>query len=332
MNLYRKKIFIAICLGVFCVFGCLTSVKALTISPPLIDSEANPGSIIQGTIKLTNDTPEKAQLFSSIYRFEAKGEKGEPQIIEEGEKIGLVKWIDITPGPVDLSPGETRQIPFTINVPKDAEPGGHYAAIFWGTSPPEIEGTETPVVAIKYKVGTLVLLAVSGEIKEEGRVIEFNTTGRLFSHLPVEFFVRFQDTGTIHLIPQGEINIKNIFDREIAKVLVNEKGGSVLPNSIRRFEAVWSKKGAPTLSTGGFFSGLKNEWNNFAFGRYRADLNLMYGYESTKMLSAALAFWVIPWRISITVIVILAILILITRAGVRKYNQRIIRKYKEKEK
>jgi len=332
MNLYSKKILVIVSLVVFGIFGYLTSVKALTISPPLIDNEANPGSIIQGTIKLTNDTPEKAQFFSSINRFEAKGEKGEPQIItEEDERIGLVAWIDITLGPIDLSPGETRQIPFTINVPQDAEPGGHYAAIFWGTSPPEVGG-EAIAVAIKYKVGTLVLLAVSGEVIEEGQIIEFDTTGKkIFSHLPIEFFVRFQNTGTIHLIPQGEISIKNIFGRELGKVLVNEKGGSVLPDSIRRFEAVWSKKGAPALSTKGFFSELKNEWNNFAFGRYKANLDLMYGYMDTKIISTALTFWVIPWRISITTIVILVILVLIARVGIKKYNQWIIRKYRKKE-
>ena len=332
MNLYSKKVWFILLLVIFGIFSCLTSVKALTIAPPLMDIEANPGSIIQGTIKLTNDTSEKAQFFSSINRFEAKGEKGEPQFItEEAERIGLINWIDITPGPVELSPGESREIPFAINVPQNAEPGGHYAAIFWSTSPPKIRG-EGSTVAIKYKVGTLVLLKVSGKIVEEGRVIEFNTAGkRIFSHLPIEFFVRFQNAGTIHLIPQGEINIKNIFGRKAGKVLVNEKGGSVLPDSIRRFEAVWSKKGASMPSRKGFFSGLKNEWNNFALGRYRAELNLMYGYESSKMLSTALVFWVIPWRISIVIIVALVILILIARIAIKKYNQWIIKKYRQKE-
>jgi len=98
MNLYSKKVGFILLLVIFGIFGCLASAKALTIAPPLMDIEANPGSIIQGTIKLTNDTPEKAQFFSSINRFEAKGEKGEPQFItEEAERIGLINWIDITP-------------------------------------------------------------------------------------------------------------------------------------------------------------------------------------------------------------------------------------------
>lgn len=330
MNLHLKKILTVALLVVVGALGYLNSVQALTISPPLIDSEANPGSIIQGTIKLTNDTSETAQFFSSINRFEAKGEQGEPQIItEEDERIGLVNWIDITPGPVELSPGQTRHIPLSINIPKDAEPGGHYAVIFWGTKSPEIEDSET-AIGIESKVGVLVLLTVGGEIVENGRILEFDTVGskHLFSHLPIGFYLRFQNDGTIHIVPQGEIHIKDIFGREVDKRLINEKGGSVLPSSVRRFETTWNKQNVPAFSSAeGFFSKLKREWNNFALGRYTANLDLMYGYGGSNMVSTNSVFWVVPWRIIVITIILFAILALILRTGIKRYNRWIIKRH-----
>ena len=40
---------------------------------------------------------------------------------------------------ITIQPGEKKEIPFTITVPKDAEPGGQYGAIFF--TPPATTGS-----------------------------------------------------------------------------------------------------------------------------------------------------------------------------------------------
>lgn len=50
-------------------------------------------------------------------------------------------------------------------MPENADPGGHYAAIFLSSLPPTKEGEKT--IGVASKIGALVLLRVEGDIREE---------------------------------------------------------------------------------------------------------------------------------------------------------------------
>jgi len=304
--------------------------SALTISPSRLEFSANPGQRVEDIIRVFNETKDTIDIFTSAANFTAKiGETGEPEFLIPGEKEeGLATWIDIEEGPITLLPNEQKIIPFTVNVPLAADPGGHYAAIFFSPSPPEGEGG---VVGVIGKLGALVLLRVSGDIKEEGRLTEFSLKDneKIYNHLPVDFGIRFENTGTVHLKPQGDILIKNIFGGESAIVEVNKPkigtGGNVLPDSIRRFEASWIKKEIGESEPTGFLEKLKAEKDNFAFGRYKADLVLDYGTQGKKS-QATLTFWVIPWRLTLLTIIGLLILIFLLIIGIKRYNRWIIKK------
>jgi len=307
-----------------------TSSLALTISPPRLEFNVNPGQRVEDIIKIFNETKDPLNIFTSAANFVAKpGETGEPEFLfpKDGEE-GLAAWIDIEKGPITILPNEQKIIPFTVRVPPTADPGGHYAAIFFSPSPPPGEGG---VVGVIGKLGALVLFRVSGDIKEEGGLTEFSLKDnkKAYNHLPVDFVIRFENTGTVHLKPQGDIFIKNIFGRESAIVEVNKPkigtGGNVLPNSIRRFEASWDKKEIRESEPTGFLEKLKTEIDNFAFGRYRADLILDYGTLGKKS-QATLIFWVIPWRLTVLTIIGLLILIFLLIISIKRYNRWIIKK------
>ena len=69
-----------------------------------------------------------------------------------------------------------------------------------------------------------------------------------------------------------------------------------------------------------------NEWNNFAFGYYSAELNATYGAGNT-LVTAHTSFWVFPWMVSLVGLIVLIIIVLILRVLVINYNKSIIRKY-----
>lgn len=279
--------------------------QALTISPLRIELSTNRGQEVEDVVKIFNETAQPLTLFVSTANFAAKGEGGEPYFISlpEGEE-DLANWIEIEKGPITISSLEQKVIPFKVKVPSWAPPGGHFAAIFFSTTAPEMKGGTG--VGIIGKIGALVLLRVSGDFKEEGRLVEFslNDGKEFYEHLPVDFLIRFENTGTIHLKPMGDITIKNLLGGTAAIIEVNKiKAGNVLPESIRRFEASWKE--------------------DFAFGRYRADLVLDYGSQNNKAY-AALSFWVIPWRPTLIVIVIIAILLTFAYVGLKRYNRWIV--------
>lgn len=319
-------------IGFFLAVGAILlpqGAQALTVSPVRVELAADPGGTVKDVILLINEQEGTRTFYSSLENFEARGETGTPTFVESTE--GLATWIETT-SQVTLEQGERKEVPYTIAVPQDADPGGHFAAIFWSTSPPRAEGEGG--VSIGAKLGVLILLRVSGEIEEGGRLLEFSAQDKqsFFSSLPITLTYRFQNGGGDRVKPEGEITIKNIFGRISAVLPANESEGNVLPQSIRKFQVTWEKQKdekkeseGKEQATGGFFAGLKKEWNNFAFGRYTAHLDIAYGAEGDTA-QASTSFFVIPWRILTVVIVFLAVLLFLLSLGVKRYNRWIITK------
>jgi hypothetical protein len=160
-------------------------------------------------------------------------------------------------------------------------------------------------------VGELVLLHVSGKIKEDLSLIEFYTsqTGarhNFFETGPISFTERVRNNGSLHEKPIGSVEVHDLFGRKIVSLPINEPPHNVLPASIRRFDQQWGSK--------------------WLLGPYSATATLHYG--SGQTLVGAVVFWVIPWRLILIVLLLLVVLIWLVRQSVRRYNRRVIERAK----
>lgn len=318
-----KKIFILTILSILSLgFFPLEKVQALTVGPPKFEFSADPGDVLTGYINMRNETDSTETWYSSFETFTVRGEYGEP--VFSGKREGAATWIKTDPSQVTLGPGERTTIPFTINVPKDADPGGHYVAIFLGTVPPEAGGTGVSVVS---HMVILVILDVSGKVVVSGEVLNFQADKKVFNYLPASFIFKLKNTGTVHLKPQGDITIKNMFGKTTEILAVNQTGYNVLPNSEREFSVNWEPK--DIIEKEGFWAGFLKERIDLKFGYYKALLNLEFGPEGKKETAqASLGFWILPWRILLLSILILAVILLVATKGIQKYNRWIIAKAK----
>lgn len=295
----------------------------MTLSPLIIEVDLEPGDSRQEIITLYNETGEDLYLQGFISSFRPKGERGEAEIISDFEGAARF-WLALPISSVFLKPGEAINLPLEINVPPTAAVGGYYLAVIWqGTAGP---ATGQTTVGLSGQVGTLVLIRVTGELSENLIIKDFSLfqEGRIFHSLPVGFSARLENQGNIHLKPGGYIIIKNIFGRLSAILPFNQIGGNILPQSIRRFEDFWSRSGNyQTTGSAGFFVNLKNEWRQFALGRFSAQLVVEYGQPPKQTSSEKIFFWVWPWRMA-TLFLILVILIMLFwfrhQAGRRKEN------------
>lgn len=330
---FTKKRFqsvILIATGIF-LFATPLSVAAITISPPRLELTADPGRSVQSKFEVTNESQNDTVYYTQVENFEAGDESGNPQFVPARE--GLATWIDVQ-GQITVRAGETRTIPFTVNVPRSAEPGGYFASIFVRTTPPPQNGGE---VSIGARLGTLILFRVNGEIKEGVNILEFSTKDkqRFFTSLPVEFYYRFQNTGADRVKPEGNIVVKNLIGLTAKNLTANRQEGSVLPRSIRRFESAWINAGggeenpSATVSaqtSGGFLSSAEDQFRNFAFGYYTAQLDIRYG-ENNNTANAKYSFFIVPWQLLSIVILGLLIILIILRFLLRIYTRRIIRQH-----
>ena len=302
---------------------------ALTLIPPMLEFGVEPGGEITSKIRVLNETVETTTFYTSTANFNAKDEFGNPNFLFE-EKSGLADWIEINPGPIVLLPGERQDILFTVRVPNDADPGGHYAGIFFGSNLPQLTGEGEGQVGIVSKLGMLLLLRVSGDITIKSAIQEFHILNdqRFFTRLPVQFWYRLYNSGNLHVRPEGAVEIKNLLGITNAKITANPVEGAVLPDSIRRFETVWKKSEPPKIEYKNlfqnFFSQALGEYKNFAFGRYTAALKLSNVPDSQMV--EKISFWVFPWRFLLISIIVLAIVILLIINIISRYNRWIIKR------
>ncbi len=304
-------------------------VKALTLVPPSLEYDVNPGQIVSGKIKLYNEGTAPTTVFASAANFTAKGEDGTPNFQFSDTPTDLTAWMALPKGGITLNAGDRLEVPFTITVPADADPGGHYASVFFGTDP-SIKPEGGGQVNIRSLIGTLVILRVSGEVNESAIISEVGVEGghATLSRLPATLFARIQNTGNVHVRPEGTVTIRNLFGGESAHLTFNDVNGAVLPRSTRRFDVMWSRISGNDSERGGFFSEIGAEWRNFALGPYTATLTLSYG-ESSKPLSETIKFTVFPWRLLLIEFLALALLVFLIVFGIRRYNAAIIRRAKD---
>lgn len=298
------------------------SAKALTLVPPSLEFATQPGQKIDTMVKVYNETTEAINVVASTAPFVAKDETGVPDFNFTDPVADLASWITLPAGPIGIQPGERVEIPVKVVIPSDAPPGGHYAGIFFETVPTE----ETPgQVKLKQKLGTLLILRIEGQIRELAAIASFTVkNGATVTRLPTTFDLRIQNSGNVHIRPQGKITIKNLFGGETETLSLNDTNGAVLPNSIRMFDASW-KKTSDSDTRLGFFGELKQQWSNFAIGPYTATANLTYGTNGQSLVATA-KVTVIPWQLLLVELLVLVIVILAVVYGVRAYNRAIIRR------
>lgn len=165
--------------------------SALTLVPPSLEFGAQPGQTLKTAIKLYNETNTPVTLYTSFANFTAQDEAGTPNFDFKNTSEGLASWITTDPAQLTLQPGDRVSVTVNIAVPANADPGGHYAAVFFGTQPPTTQGSG---VSIASKVGSLIILRVAGKTVEQGTVKQFSIIGgqTLFTHPPVSFDLRIQ--------------------------------------------------------------------------------------------------------------------------------------------
>jgi len=152
-----RKIFIVFIFLLTTIYSPIVS--AVTVGPAKIEYRADPGDVIEDTLILINEGNEKQTFYSVFEKFtEINGEKK----FLPAEPTELANWFNL-PKNATLEPGEQKRIPFTIEIPQNAPPGGHFAVIWWGNAPPESKH-----ISIATRAGILIFLRVSGEVNQRG--------------------------------------------------------------------------------------------------------------------------------------------------------------------
>lgn len=304
--------------------------SALTVSPPFFDYRLNPGDTNLDVIKLYNESSQEIKVWPILQNFTADDKEAGNPVFYDADKdpkgTALAPWIKVDPTPIVIPPLQRANLTFAINVPKDrVQPGGHFGAIMLSLQPPDAkEG-----VAVAGQIAALILVNISGDVREVGSIAEygFKKPAAWYNYRPVDFFVRFENSGNAHLRPVGNVFIKDFMGRQVASLIVNPDFRSVLPQSIRRFDFGWAGYGSAEPSKS-VWEEIKHEWNNFALGKYTATLVMNYGSKN-QVVTDERVFYVWPWRLMALAGLLLLVLIILFRSVGRAWKRSVIKQYEK---
>jgi hypothetical protein len=291
--------------------------NGMRVAPVRSDLTIEPGKSQTVDIYVQNVTGSTAKIKGIVNDFVASDdESGKPRILlDEGSEApshGLKKYVENVPT-FELKANEQKIIKVKVTFPADAAGGGYYGAIRF--LPEGVDDSKN--LSLSASVGSLILVRVPGDVKEQADVSSFNVSrgdgkaSNMFTNgSNLKATVRINNTGNIKVSPFGKVQLKK-GNKVVGSYEINatEPRGSVLPDSIRRFSVDFGDN-AKTL------------------GKYTVEGN--FGYGSTgQLVSAKTSFFVVPLPILITIIVCILLIIAAVVVGPRllkSHDRKLLRK------
>ncbi len=252
------------------------------VGPGKVELELAPGQSRTVELVVTNRMSEPKRFKLDI-EDTAGSTDGSSAITLLGSERGpytLRDYIQISKTEFELEHGVRARIPVTVSLPADAEPGGRYGSVVVSTVSREadLDGSSGAAAAsaIVSRVGTLFFVTTPGDIERSGQLESFTTLGnkKFYGKGPISFGLVYENTGSVHLNPYGEIRIFNMLGDEVGFEVLDP--WFAMPASLRLREITWNR--------------------DLLMGRYVAKAYVNRGYNNA-IDEASVVFYVLPLKI-----------------------------------
>ncbi len=276
--------------------------RTITIVPPVSEFKVDPGDKSEGLLKIVNSGNQALTFKVQVKDFVVEDTVGTPHILPDNtlsKKYSASSWIAVSPDTFTVPAGKTQQINYYLQVPLDARPGGHYAAIVY--EPQQLLGVQGTGAGVETHLGTLFYVRVNGNIVENATVKTFKPENSFAEYGPVKINTQIINYSDSHIRPIGTVSVKNILGQVVYSQALEEH--NIFPEATRDFTNTIGKK--------------------FMFGPYTAELKATYGTNNNLTLFASAGFFILPWKyVAIALLVIIVVvLFLIWRRKKRKVHQ-----------
>ncbi|MBI3046008.1 MAG: hypothetical protein HYY86_00475 [Candidatus Harrisonbacteria bacterium] len=276
-NLFIFKIneivIFAALLGIFSVSLTLGSESiAFTVTPSLLEINLSPGENWNSGLKIFNNNSTDLTVYVSAVNL---SDKSVPILNEDSEIYGhsLAKWVKFKDNAVTILGKQSVFLPFSLQLPADAPPGSHAAAILIGTQP--LSGKTQELKSAGF-ISSILSVRVSGEKRVGGAIKSFIAENNFYRELKVKFSLNFENTGNVNLNPSGKIKIFNYQGEEKGDIILSAEALAVLPGKSREFIFNWER-----------------EKSGSGMGRYKAAAVLTFGNPAQNIVKETY-FWIMP--------------------------------------
>lgn len=210
--------------------------ESITLSPVSKRYQVDAGTIKTDELTIVNDGAVAYDFIVYARPYSVNDSSYEADFTAQKPNADAYQWVQFDQSRYNIEAGATIKVKYTLRVPQNASPGGHYGVLFAETQPKTQEGT---AVVRKKRVGSLVYATVNGEYQLEGNhektVLPFWQT-----RPPLIAVTTVKNTGNTDFISKLGFKVSDVFGN---LKFSEEKEYAVLPETTRDMRLEWG--GAP---------------------------------------------------------------------------------------
>ncbi len=268
-----------------------------TVTPLAFNLNVEKRDILAETITLTNTSDRMIRLYASVNEVAMEGGVLHSFIepVATDRTNTPTSWIEVTRSRIELAPGEVREIPVTIKMNPNTEPGNY--SVFVGFAEASNQAGAIEKVMAGQAMGTLINLAVDTTQDQFLRLEKFKVDRFVTGSKESLVTYALENVGAVDVVHAGEVIFYNSGGEEVAAVDLNQDKVNLERKTKEVFTAV-----VPDLK----------------MGKYRAYLSVEYGSHNTESLQDTTYFYVLP----LLPIVLAFFFVLLLSIGIALYVHR----------
>lgn len=286
----------------------------------------NPGQTIKDKLTVGNlDTTSGLTLNLRLIDFTFTDQSGTPKLFlaaNAPQTPWSLKPFVTLPKSIDLGPGQSKTISYSLTVPKNLGTGSYYSAIMYQSG----EGTGGNV-GLGASGVTLVFVSVPGTVNENMQLKKFGAyasddngvTGSYVyiatNSAPQMIAYTLKNAGDVTEAPAGSITLKNMFGKTINTInKTNVTQDLALIGQTRLFTTCIETKQTEVVKLGGVTTAANGAAAcvnpHLMPGLYTAHLDIFYGQNGnqTNEITSTAHFWYLPWWFILLVLICLALI------------------------
>lgn len=203
--------------------------ESITLSPSSRRYKLNAGQTTNESLTIINDGKTNYDFLVYSRPYSVNNEFYEPNFTKTTANADAYAWVQFPKAKYHLDAGQSVKIDYTIRVPAQAAPGGHYGVIFAETQPPSGPVQENAVIR-KKRVGSLIYATVNGSVIEKGQATQATIP---FWQLqpPLTAYSKVRNDGNTDFDNSTVFKVKDVFGNTKFE---QTKDYTVLPGGVER--------------------------------------------------------------------------------------------------
>lgn len=255
-----------------------SDVSTITLTPVKQRIEASTSQTKTGSLTVINNGKTDYDFIVYAQPYSVSDVQYKPDYTTSGPRTDAYSWVKFDKTSYHLNPGERVDVAYTISVPPNTTPGGHYGVIFAEMQPKAQDATQS--ILRNKRVGTILFVNVKGDTIDKASFVS-DSVSFWQSQPPLVASLQIKNEGNTDFVATTSMTVKDLFGQ--TKYSVSQQS-TIFPSTTREISMQWNQI----------------PW----FGLYKVELHASYLKDSHDSSHYVLMMprWLLPITLLIVVI------------------------------